>query len=106
MKTITLSIFSFFLTFLSVSAHADRIVITGSPVILEERGDVYYVPETHPAVTSYHYVTIGGTNRVCYAEEQPNLVSLDAKLVNVEIGGRQVQWTCYAYDDTHFIISP
>ncbi|KTC74655.1 hypothetical protein Lbir_0688 [Legionella birminghamensis] len=105
MKIITLAGAALAMLF-SAATFADKVVITGSPVVLEQKGDVYYVPDTYTATTDYNYVTIGGTNQVCYLQQQPNLASLSSKVVNVEVGGKQVQWTCYAYDETYFTVSP
>ncbi|KTD11325.1 hypothetical protein [Legionella jamestowniensis] len=106
MKAIMLSVCSFLLLILSIPSWADKVVISGSPVVLEQRGDVYYVPDTYSASTTYHYVTVGGVNKVCYAEAQPNLASLNTQIIDVEVGGSKVQWTCYPYDETYFTVSP
>ncbi|RAP37995.1 hypothetical protein B1207_03125 [Legionella quinlivanii] len=101
MKIITIAFAALAMLF-SAASFADKVVITGSPVVLEQKGDVYYVPESYSATTDYNYVTIGGTNRVCYLQQQPTLASLNNEVINVEVGGKQVQWTCYAYDETYF----
>ena len=103
MKGMLSSVFAILMAIFSVSVQAaDKVVITGSPVVLEQRGDVYYVPGDYKSTETYHYVTIGGTNRVCFAEAQPSLASLDLVLVDVQVGGERVKWNCYQYDTTHF----
>ncbi|CEK11004.1 hypothetical protein [Legionella hackeliae] len=106
MKTIILSLCSLFLFVFSIASFADKVVISGSPVVLEQRGELYYAPETYTSTTSYHYVTLGGANKVCFAEAQPNLASLNTQVIDVELGGKKVQWTCYPYDETYFSVSP
>jgi hypothetical protein len=107
MKTLIMAVSSLLFAIFSVSSFAEKIVITGEPLVLEQRGDVYYVPETAtPTTTTYHYVTVGGANRVCYAEAQPSLASLNSQVINVNMGGQKVQWTCYPYDETYFSVTP
>ncbi|KTD16245.1 hypothetical protein [Legionella jordanis] len=108
MRTFFFGIVSLLLAVFSVSSFADKVVITGEPVVLEQKGDVYYLPEKYTTTTStsYHYVTVGGTNRVCYAEAQPSLASLNTQVISVNMGGQTVQWTCYPYDETYFSVSP
>jgi hypothetical protein len=105
MKKIRAGICCFFLMLFSISSYAERIIITGQPLPLEERGSVYYLPETYQP-GPYHYVTLGNTTSVCFSESQPDLTSLMSQNVIVEIGGRQVQWVCYNYDDTYFSVTP
>ncbi|WED44028.1 hypothetical protein [Legionella cardiaca] len=106
MKNILLSISAFLLLIISFPSLADKVVISGSPVVLEQRGEVYYVPQTYTATTSYHYVTVGGVDKVCYGEAQPTLASLNGQVISVELGGKQVQWTCYPYDEAYFTVQP
>lgn len=87
------------------SAFADKMTISGTPVVLERQGSVYYLPKDYSATTSYHYVTIGGANRVCYMNAQPQLASLNMEVINVNQSGKQVQWTCYVYDDNYFTVT-
>ena len=88
----------------SLSANAEKIIIHGDPVLLEERSGMYYVPPSYQPST-YQYVTVDNTRRVCYEEEQPNLVGLDLLLINVDIGGTTTSWNCYYYDPDHFVIT-
>ncbi|KTC78017.1 hypothetical protein [Legionella brunensis] len=106
MKTIILGICSFFLLIFSLPSLADKVVISGAPVVLEQRGELFYAPETYTTSTTYHYVTVGGVNKVCYAEAQPSLASLNTQVIDVELGGKKIQWTCYPYDETYFTVSP
>lgn len=108
MKIRTCTFLSLTLLSISLPSFADKVVITGDPVTLEQRGDVYYVPSNYvtTTTTAYHYVSIGGKNSICYPEQQPNLASLDMQVINVNIGGKQSQWTCYNYDDNYFTVTP
>ncbi|QDP72678.1 hypothetical protein FOG18_08980 [Legionella israelensis] len=107
MKTIALNLSFLLLMLLSFTTFAaDKIVITGEPVVLEQRGDVYVPPSGYSVTTDYHYVTLDGTNRVCYAEAQPSLASLNVVNVNVEVGGSTVVWHCYEYNTQYFTVNP
>ncbi|KTC64881.1 Uncharacterised protein (plasmid) [Legionella adelaidensis] len=91
----------------SFSSFAEKVVITGEPVILDKRGDVYYVPSTVTAsTTTYHYVTVDGTNRVCYADPQPQLASLGLMAIQVNVGGTTATWNCYEYNTEYFTVTP
>lgn len=91
----------------SSASFADKVFVTGEPIVLEKRGDVYYVPSTVTETTStYHYVTVDGKNRVCYAEPQPTLASLDVMAVQVNVGGSAVTWNCYEYNTQYFEVRP
>ncbi|MGQ3890035.1 hypothetical protein ACQUW5_13520 [Legionella sp. CNM-1927-20] len=94
---------------------ADRVVITGEPIVLQQSGSgdaiVYTLPAdaavtTTSSATTYHYVTVNGTNRVCYTSTQPNLGNIDMVTINVSVGGTTVPWYCYAADTTVFDIQP
>jgi len=104
MKTFILGLSSVLLMLSSMTSFADRVVITGDPIMLEQRGDVYHVPTDYTLTGPYHFVRVGGERRVCYAETQPDLANLNVMLVHVDVNGRQVQWHCYEYDTTHFEI--
>ncbi|KTD19926.1 hypothetical protein [Legionella londiniensis] len=90
----------------SLPTFADKIIITGAPVILEQREGIYYLPTTYTATTPYYYVTLDGANRVCYTERQPALETLDMTTINVNVAGTQTLWYCYLYDTTYFSVTP
>lgn len=93
------------LMMVSVSSFAETITITGTPVPLEQRGEVYFTPTTFTPGGSYNYVVVNGTNRVCYAETQPNLASLDVLALQVNVGGQVMNWHCYAYSPDYFTVT-
>jgi hypothetical protein len=105
MKAVLIKISALCLMMLSFSTFADKISISGSPVVLEQRGEVYYVPSTYTSTTAYNYVTIGGKNRVCYLEKQPSLASVDVMTVNVNVGGTTAVWNCYDTSTEYFDIT-
>lgn len=105
MKRLTLGVVSASLLLCSFSAFADKVVIKGEPVVVEKRGDVYYVPEDYRATADYYYVTVDGARKVCYAERQPN-ISLEVTPLSVDIGGKRAVWNCYTYDETYFTVAP
>lgn len=86
-------------------AFADKIAINGAPVVLEQKGEIYYTPATYQPSKTYNYVTLNGTNRVCYATKQPQLASLDMIVVNVSVGGTSTVWNCYAYSPDYFVVT-
>ncbi|MCW8408076.1 hypothetical protein OQJ13_03720 [Legionella sp. PATHC035] len=90
------------LMILNVSSYADKILITGQPVILEKQGNVYYVPADYKTTTSYYYVTVEGAKRVCYIEKQPALTSLDTSTLEVNYNGSTLTWVCYPFDTNYF----
>ncbi|WP_419418960.1 hypothetical protein ACNVED_10445 [Legionella sp. D16C41] len=111
------NIISLIILGISFSAFAaDRIVITGEPVVLQQSGSgnavVYTLPAdtastaTTTTATNYHYVTVNGTNRVCYASTQPNLANVDMVTINVTTNGTTSPWYCYAADTTVFDVQP
>jgi hypothetical protein len=90
---------------------ADKVVITGEPVVLQQSGSGDTMTYTLPAnaastTTTYHYVSVNGTNRICYTSTQPNLGSIDMVTINVSAGGTASPWYCYAADTTVFDIQP
>ncbi|STX29453.1 Uncharacterised protein [Legionella beliardensis] len=89
----------------------EKVVITGEPIVLQQTGSGDAVMYTLPAdavstTTTYHYVTVNGTNRVCYSSAQPNLGNIDMVTINVSSGGTTSPWYCYAADTTVFEIQP
>lgn len=108
MKTLTMNVAIAVLMLVSLPVLADdKVVITGEPVVLEHTGDVYTLPSGYVETTStYHYVTVDGSQRVCYAETQPSLASLDVMAINVSVGGDSVVWHCYETNPTYFEIKP
>lgn len=93
------------LMMVSLSSFAETITITGSPVPLEQREEVYFTPPNYTFDNSYHYVVVNGTNRVCYAEKQPNLATLDEVDIQVNVAGEVATWHCYAYSPDYFTVT-
>lgn len=105
MKKLILNISLSVLMVLSFSAFAEKVVITGQPVMLEDHDGVYHLPAGYTTTGTYHYVTIGGTNRVCYLETQPTLTNLQPMTVNVLVEGKSVAWNCYESDPMYFEVT-
>jgi hypothetical protein len=107
MKAIVKATAALALTALSVSSFAEKVTITGSPVVLEQKGEVYVVPADFAApTTDYYYVTIGDKNRVCYLEKQPALESVDLMTVKVNVKGTDATWNCYDTNPEYFVVTP
>ena len=106
MKASLLKITALGLMMVSFSSFADKVTITGSPVVLEQRGEVYFTPSTYTSSADYNYVTIGDKNRVCYVEKQPSLATVDLMTVNVNVNGTTAVWNCYDASPEYFVVSP
>ena len=107
MKTIR-SLLAILLISFSVIALADKVVITGDPVVLEKRGQVYYVPSSSVATTvsgQPMYYTVDSTKRVCYMEEQPGLAKLNLLFIKVNVGGSDKELKCYEYSPDYFTVT-
>lgn len=96
---------SLFILGISFSTYADKVIITGEPVLLEQHGTLYSLPQSYKPTTSYYYVTLGGMNRVCYLDRQPTLGNLDMQTIDISSEGKTIQWFCYAYDASIFEIT-
>ncbi len=106
MKYIFPSAIGFFLMILSFSSFADKVIITGEPVVIERQGDIYVAPKTfnqYKSETDYLYVTIDNEKKVCYLGKYPGL-NLDASDIIVDIDGKKYTWKCYTYDPKYFVI--
>lgn len=85
---------------------ADRVVIRGSPVVVDERAGVY-VPRTAIPVTpnvDHYYFTVGDKQRVCYPKENPTFVNLNGGVVKVRVGDGDVPLHCYDYNPDYFVV--
>lgn len=106
MKNLLLKIIFPVLFFLSFSAFADKIIISGKPVAITQSGTVYMVPTTSTYTTSsdYYYVTMGNEQRVCYREAQPSLASIGLMDISLRIGSDTVAVHCYTYSPDYFTV--
>jgi hypothetical protein len=89
----------------SAAVFADKIVIKGAPVILQENQGVYVAPNDFNATGDYYYVTVAGSNRVCYLAEQPTF-TIKPVPISVRLGEKNVTWQCYEVDPTYFEVQP
>ncbi|QDP71625.1 hypothetical protein FOG18_03055 [Legionella israelensis] len=95
--------FSCLLFSLNISA-ADKVVITGEPVVVHEIQGVYVPTTTVVSTRDYYYLTISGTNRVCYDETNPALVDVNVGEYRVRLGDHVVTLHCYEYSPQYFIV--
>ncbi|KTD40586.1 hypothetical protein [Legionella parisiensis] len=100
MKKIVLIICS--LTLFNAVSYAEKIIITGKPIILEKRGDIYYVPNDYESRKSYYYVIVNGVRQVCYMDKQPELSALNVSTLEVNYIGSSLTWVCYPLDPNYF----
>lgn len=105
MKGIFLSVASGLLMISSISAFADKITVTGEPIILEQNGDTYSVPAgIKQSDAGYYYVKIGDKVNACYLTTQPALAKLTPENIMVKIQDEKVTWSCYPLDPTYFVV--
>lgn len=98
-------IIAFLLVVISFGAFADRIVITGKPVVLVPVQSYFAFPKTYTEKNmGYLYVTISNLNRVCYVAQKPELARLNVIEVLIESKGVKIPWQCYKYDPRYFEI--
>ena len=87
------------------SIYANKITVTGYPVILDDRNGIFYVPNSYITSTDNNFVSLDGIKSVCYIYEQPKLSVLDRETIKVNINGSILQWVCYRYDENYFAFS-
>lgn len=87
----------------SANAFAEKIIIKGAPLVLQQQGEVYVVPETYK-VQDYQYVEINGVKRACFADLRPDLVNVDVVTINIQLGSQRSTWNCYAITDTNYFV--
>src|SRR5688572_26971061 len=103
MKTTLLAIMSLFFMMFSMSALADKIIIKGTPVVVEQ-SDNFYVPVSTVETSDYYYFKMGDTTRVCYKEVNPALASIDAGVFAFKLGSDSVDLHCYNYNTEYFVV--
>lgn len=86
----------------SLTSFADKIILTGKPVILMPEADYYTFPSTYVPSHNYHFVDISGDNRVCFLSQQPQLKPLDLLRINIVQNNKTFLWYCYRYDPRYF----
>jgi hypothetical protein len=92
-----------YLAVFSTSAFAEKLVIKGEPLVLEQKDGTFIVPDTYK-VQNFQYVIINGKKRACFVDKQPDLVNLDVISINVLIGQEKATWNCYSPDPVFFVI--
>lgn len=87
----------------SLPVHSEKIVITGKPAILQLHPGYFTFPKTYTDMnTGFDFVTITGTNRVCFLRKQPALAKLDTIQIVIEKNGLKLPWNCYQYNSMYF----
>lgn len=104
MKAFLLGITAFTLLLFNVTASADKITITGSPIVVNEEQGTYVTTTSVEPGRDYYYLTIDGSNRVCYQQVNPSLVSLNAAVFKVKLGNDVVSLHCYDSNPEYFVI--
>lgn len=104
MKVFIMSLMSFLILTVGSLALAEKIVVTGNPVVVEQQGDFYVPATTVTSTNDYYYFTFGNTKRVCYREVQPALAKLDFIIFKVRVGSDVVSMHCYDYNADYFVV--
>ncbi|MDI9817975.1 MULTISPECIES: hypothetical protein [unclassified Legionella] len=105
MRTIIVSLFSLLLILFSPINFANRILLTGKPLLLQPHGEYYSFPRDYQGtIDGYHFVFVGGVYRVCHINRQPQLANLDMLRIHIELGSKRFFWNCYTYDRRFFKI--
>jgi hypothetical protein len=104
MKATIIKLFFFLFSIVSFSGFADKILLTGKPVILLPQDDYYRFPITYTPFTNYHFVNISGDNRVCFLSQQKRLESLDLLRIYIVQNDKKLLWFCYRYNPAYFTI--
>jgi hypothetical protein len=81
---------------------ANKILISGVPVVLEKQKDNYSLPNNYKMNTSYYYVIVDGARQVCYLDKQPELSALNIQMINVRIKSSLIDLVCYPFDPNYF----
>ncbi len=104
MKNVLIKAAVLSIAMVSGTAFAEKVVISGEPVVLEKQGDMYMVPGTYKARQDYQYVVIDGTKRACFLDKRPDFANLDVVSINVKVTGETATWNCYSIDPTYFVV--
>lgn len=107
MNTFIKSSFAILFLIVSGSAFADKVTITTSPVVVEQRDGVWVSKEDAVVTTSsngYYYFDTGSQKEVCYQSEQPSLASVMIGPAKFRIGGSDVELHCYKPSNDYFIV--
>lgn len=103
MKKISLIFISLSFLIFSPITLAEKIIITGEPIVIQKQADVY-VPANVVATQDYYYFTENDTKRVCYKEANPALASIDAGIFSVKLGDEVVKLHCYDFSADYFVV--
>lgn len=104
MKKLILAVVALSAMLFSITGFADKVVIHGTPTIVEKRADVYVPKTTVITPSDYYYFTIDNTQRVCYREVQPSLTNIDVGIFGIKLGNDVVKLHCYTYSPDYFVI--
>lgn len=103
MKKLITPVIATAIALFSANAFAEKIIIKGSPLVLQKQGEVYVVPETYK-VQDYQYVEINGVKRACFADIRPDFTNVDVVTINIQMGANKSTWNCYAITDTNYFV--
>lgn len=104
MKSFLLTLIACVGLLFNVAASADKITITGEPVVITEDNGVFVPATTVTDTQDYYYFTMGDAKRVCYKDANPSLVNVTATPVKVRVGTNVVTLQCYDYNTDYFVV--
>ena len=104
MKYITRSMIATFLIICSMTAFSGRILVTGKPAVLELHEGYFAIPKSYTARMGYYFVSVMGTDSVCYLVKKPELAKLDMVQYVLDVDDKKMLWSCYKYDPRFFEI--
>lgn len=84
------------------------IMIRGLPSPLEYKDDLYHWPLNivfSPRTTNL-FITMDGTNKVCFLNTAPSGVLEQTSEISVIINGLKTNWNCFPYRTTIYEVRP
>ncbi len=82
-----------------------KVTITQEPIVVQEQDGVFVLPDDQlPTAQDYYYLTIGGSNSVCYTSTQTQFKDVDPTPREVMVGEEKVALYCYDPNSEYFTI--
>ena len=104
MKRMMITVLVLSSVLLSMTAFADRMVLSGRPTGLLSHPGFYTFPSSYRITPGYRFIVLNNVRRVCFMNIMPQFSSLDVLPLMFQEQGIQVQWNCYQYDPRFFEI--
>jgi len=106
MKTLIVSLsFLVLIILASLTVFAEKILITGKPIVLVPDMSDYSFPKSYGPMQMQYFVYFGGNYRVCFLAQKAQLASLDMLRIYITQDGYKYLWYCYRFDHRFFKIN-